>query len=284
MVGEHQGTPFDNLVYLDTRNWKQVVSSAVSAPPSRGAPMTPRTTCTTRPSCPGTLLCDGNQSCGDTSGQEAHDGASDVYDYYNVNFGRDSLNDAGMTLVSSVHVGSNWNNAAFYNNMMVYGDGDGVNYSPLSGAYDVIAHELTHGRRQFRSRPALRERVRCPERRLGRHLWCLGRSASRWQRQRQYLEVGRSRSHSGCSRRRTALHGQPDPSTAIPPTTILSACTRGVAGRATTMTPAASTATRASPTWPTTYSSKAVPIRAARPLRWSPGSVSISLSRCSIAR
>ena len=27
---------------------------------------------------------------------------------------------------------------------MVYGDGDGKQFAPLSGAKDVVAHELTH--------------------------------------------------------------------------------------------------------------------------------------------
>ena len=104
------------------------------------------------PSMPGTLLCTETQNnCGDSAAQDAHDGASDVYDYYQTKFGRDSLNDGGMQLVSSVHVQSNWNNAAWYNNQMIYGDGDGSTFSPLSGDLDVVAHELTHGVTNFTS-------------------------------------------------------------------------------------------------------------------------------------
>ena len=145
VVGEHKGGPFDNLVYLDARTLKQVGFDPQFHTAKSWRTHDAENNVYYSTFLPGTLLCDGNQSCGDTQGDEAHDGASGVYDYYATKFGRDSLNDNGMTLISSVHVGSNWNNAAFYNNQMVYGDGDGVNFSPLSGSYDVIAHELTHG-------------------------------------------------------------------------------------------------------------------------------------------
>lgn len=109
-------------------------------------------------SMPGTLVCTNAQSCGLADAQDAHDGASTTYDYYLSKFGRDSLNDAGMTLVSSVNVCgfnnsgcSGWNNAAWTGSQMVYGDGDGVTFSPLSGDVDVVGHELTHGVTDFTS-------------------------------------------------------------------------------------------------------------------------------------
>jgi len=103
------------------------------------------------PRLPGTLLCTNTQSCGDADAQNAHDGASETYDYYQTKFGRDSLNNGGMTLISSVNVGRNWNNAAWIGTQMVYGKGDGVNFSPLAGDLDVIGHELTHGVTDFES-------------------------------------------------------------------------------------------------------------------------------------
>ncbi len=39
---------------------------------------------------------------------------------------------------------SNYNNAYWNGSQMVFGDGDGSTFSPLSGALDVVAHELTH--------------------------------------------------------------------------------------------------------------------------------------------
>ncbi|HDR7449561.1 TPA: peptidase M4 family protein, partial [Bacillus toyonensis] len=40
--------------------------------------------------------------------------------------------------------GTNYNNAFWNGQQMVYGDGDGVQFAPLSGSLDVVAHELTH--------------------------------------------------------------------------------------------------------------------------------------------
>ncbi|MFD2924032.1 M4 family metallopeptidase [Halobacillus naozhouensis] len=80
----------------------------------------------------------------DPAAVSAQVNAADVYDYYKETFGRDSYDDQGAKLISSVHVGTNWNNAAWNGKQMMYGDGDGETFIPLSGAKDVIAHELTH--------------------------------------------------------------------------------------------------------------------------------------------
>lgn len=105
---------------------------------------------------PGNLLCTNTQACGLADAQDAHDGASLTYDYYFQKFGRDSLNNAGLALISSVNVCdvtncSGWNNAAWIGTQMVYGDGDGVTFTPLSGALDVVGHELTHGVTDYES-------------------------------------------------------------------------------------------------------------------------------------
>ncbi len=102
-------------------------------------------------SLPGSLLCTDGQSCGDSAAQDAHDFAGATYDYYSAKFGRDSLDDAGFQLKSTVHYDSNYNNAFWNSSQMVYGDGDGTTFSPLSGALDVVAHELTHGVTEFES-------------------------------------------------------------------------------------------------------------------------------------
>ncbi len=81
----------------------------------------------------------------DTPVEAAHNFAIATYDYYFNNHGRDSIDDAGMTLVSNVHFDRNLNNAYWDQDQMWYGDGDGVNFGPLSEDADVVAHELTHG-------------------------------------------------------------------------------------------------------------------------------------------
>ena len=82
---------------------------------------------------------------GDLAIDAAHNFAVATYNYYFNNHGRDSIDDAGMTLISRVHYDRNYNNAYWDGTQMTYGDGDGVNFIPLSQDADVVAHELTHG-------------------------------------------------------------------------------------------------------------------------------------------
>ncbi len=92
---------------------------------------------------PGTLVCDeSNPTCsgGDSHAVAAHKYAGDTYNFYLSNHGRDSIDDAGMTLISIVHYSSGYANAFWNGAQMVYGDAYGF---PL--ADDVVGHELTHG-------------------------------------------------------------------------------------------------------------------------------------------
>ncbi|MEH7299780.1 M4 family metallopeptidase [Neobacillus drentensis] len=70
--------------------------------------------------------------------------AGKVYDYYMNTFNRNSFDNNGATIRSTVHYSRNYNNAFWNGSQMVYGDGDGTTFRPLSGALDVVAHELTH--------------------------------------------------------------------------------------------------------------------------------------------
>ncbi len=98
---------------------------------------------------PGTLVCnESNPDCtgGDTHAVAAHKYARDTYNFYSTYHGRDSVDNAGMTLVSTVHYGSNYANAGWDGNQMIYGDAAGY---PLGD--DVVAHELSHGVTQYES-------------------------------------------------------------------------------------------------------------------------------------
>jgi bacillolysin len=75
----------------------------------------------------------------------AHIYAGEVYKFYKTRFNRNSYNNAGGSLKNVVHYLKNLNNAFWNGVSMSYGDGDGVQFSNLAGALDVIAHELTHG-------------------------------------------------------------------------------------------------------------------------------------------
>jgi Zn-dependent metalloprotease len=101
---------------------------------------------------PGLLVCSdspADPTCSDAVTQAAHDNAGKVYNYYSTKFGRDSVDGKGLALISTAHFSSDYNNAFWNGSQMVYGDGDGVVFSPLSQSLDVVAHELTHGVTDF---------------------------------------------------------------------------------------------------------------------------------------
>ena len=58
--------------------------------------------------------------------------------------GHDSIDDNGFRIVSRVHYGVNYENAFWNGSQMTYGDGKTTFY-PLSGALDVVSHEIHHG-------------------------------------------------------------------------------------------------------------------------------------------
>lgn len=96
---------------------------------------------------PGSLWSDSDNVYNDSydaAAVDAHFFAGQTYDYYKENYNRDSYDDNGAQLVSSVHYSSGYNNAFWNGSQMVYGDGDGSTFAPLSGGIDVVAHELTH--------------------------------------------------------------------------------------------------------------------------------------------
>ncbi|PTL81461.1 M4 family metallopeptidase [Vitiosangium sp. GDMCC 1.1324] len=96
-------------------------------------------------STPGTLKrSEGGAATGDNHVDTNYAKLGGTYDCYKNNFGRDSLNNAGATLISTVHYSTNYVNAYWDGTQMVYGDGDGVNSTMLGLSADVTTHELTH--------------------------------------------------------------------------------------------------------------------------------------------
>ncbi|WP_421381732.1 M4 family metallopeptidase [Bacillus salacetis] len=98
-------------------------------------------------SLPGSYSVDSNNAWTATSQRadvDAHAYAGAVYDYYLNTHNRNSFDNNGATIRSTVHYGSKYNNAFWNGSQMVYGDGDGTTFRSLSGAKDVVAHEITH--------------------------------------------------------------------------------------------------------------------------------------------
>jgi Zn-dependent metalloprotease len=95
---------------------------------------------------PGTLKRkEGQKKVADPAVNEAYTHAGSTWNFYRKVFSRNSIDDMGLPLVSSVHAGIDFNNAFWEGSQMVYGDGDGVLFRRFTRSLDVVGHELTHG-------------------------------------------------------------------------------------------------------------------------------------------
>ncbi|MCM3748660.1 M4 family metallopeptidase [Paenibacillus pasadenensis] len=102
-----------------------------------------------RSTLPGTLLTDADNKWTDKAAVDAHAYSAKVYDFFKNKLGRDSMDDNGMAIRSTVHHRLNYNNAGWNGVQMIYGDGDGNVFRSLSGDSDVVGHELSHGVIQY---------------------------------------------------------------------------------------------------------------------------------------
>lgn len=99
---------------------------------------------------PGTIVRkEGDPPSNDDAVNEAYDSAGATYDFYYQVFERNSIDDKGLRLDSTVHYGTKYDNAFWNGSQMVYGDGDGEIFQRFTKSIDVIAHELTHGVTQY---------------------------------------------------------------------------------------------------------------------------------------
>jgi Zn-dependent metalloprotease len=83
----------------------------------------------------------------DASAQNALANSELVLAYFRDHHGRDSFDNQGGRLISVVHAGVGFDNAAWLQdlNFMMYGDGDGKTFGDFTSAVDVAGHEMTHG-------------------------------------------------------------------------------------------------------------------------------------------
>jgi Zn-dependent metalloprotease len=107
-------------------------------------------------SLPGTQVRgEGDPATGDPAVDEAYDGAGATYDLFFDIYGRNSINNSGMRMDSTVHYQRGYDNAFWNGSQMVYGDGDEDLaederlFNRFTIAIDIIGHELTHGVTQF---------------------------------------------------------------------------------------------------------------------------------------
>ena len=67
----------------------------------------------------------------DSTGVNVHWCTESTYDYYFNDHGRNSFDNAGGMILSYAHAGVDYNNAYWDGSRATYGDGDGINFSPL---------------------------------------------------------------------------------------------------------------------------------------------------------
>ncbi|MBW4686975.1 MAG: M4 family metallopeptidase [Komarekiella atlantica HA4396-MV6] len=95
---------------------------------------------------PGVLVRgEGDPPSTDEAVNEAYDAAGATYDMFYELFERNSIDDKGLRLDSTVHYGVNYDNAFWNGDQMVYGDGDQQLFQRFTKCIDVIGHELAHG-------------------------------------------------------------------------------------------------------------------------------------------
>jgi Zn-dependent metalloprotease len=99
---------------------------------------------------PGKLvLSEGGTPGKDVEVNEAYGYSGDTYNFYEAVFNRNSVDDKGLRLDSSVHYSQQYDNAFWNGQQMIYGDGDGELFNRFTISLDVIGHELTHGVTQY---------------------------------------------------------------------------------------------------------------------------------------
>jgi len=118
---------------------------------TRGSPAARTYTANGTTRLPGTAVRSKDTMSWDTAGSaagaavDAHAFVAKTWDYYFKVHGRLGWDGKNKGVHATVHYGSKYDNAFFDGNQLVFGDGDGTDFSPFSGALDVVAHEFTHG-------------------------------------------------------------------------------------------------------------------------------------------
>ncbi len=107
---------------------------------------------------PGTLArFEGHAPSNDENVNSVYENLGIFYDFFAEVFGRSSIDDRGLWLIATLHFDTDFNNAFWDGQQVVYGDGDGLLFQGVSRSLDVLAHELSHGVIQYASGLGLRD-------------------------------------------------------------------------------------------------------------------------------
>ncbi|BCY07528.1 M4 family metallopeptidase [Actinoplanes sp. L3-i22] len=141
----------------------------------------------------------------------AHDALGATRDFYREVLGRDSIDNAGSTLIGDVNFGDSYGNAFWDGTRMVFGNGDGQVFQDFTRDVGVCAHELSHGVTQYTAGLAYTEQSgamneafsdifgACVDQYVhkldaGEHNWLIGEELMA---ERMYGEAIRSMAHPG---------------------------------------------------------------------------------------
>ncbi|QXJ25084.1 M4 family metallopeptidase [Actinomadura graeca] len=95
------------------------------------------------------VRAEGEPATGDKVADQNYDWLGATFDFFEAAYRRNSIDGAGLPLISTVHYGDSYDNAFWNGQQMVYGDGDGTLFTEFTGPLDVTGHELTHGITQY---------------------------------------------------------------------------------------------------------------------------------------
>ncbi|SDT03373.1 Thermolysin metallopeptidase, catalytic domain [Nocardioides scoriae] len=90
----------------------------------------------------------GQPEVGDVTVDEAAVGLTETLALF-ADYGRDSYDGAGATVVATVHYEKDYDNAFWDGTQLVFGDGDGKVFGRFTKPIDVLGHELAHAVTQY---------------------------------------------------------------------------------------------------------------------------------------
>lgn len=73
------------------------------------------------------------------------DTSAKLLSFWKAVFGRDSIDNRGCSVDSSIHFSRGYCNASWSDGRMIYGDGDGYLFTDFTCSTDFIGHEIMHG-------------------------------------------------------------------------------------------------------------------------------------------